>query len=717
MIRYRYSAWDGSQDAFHPGPEDVLESLADYLLQGGDLQKALRMLMQRGMTDRQGRVMPGLQDMLKRLRAMQEQQLRQYNPNSALDDLRRRLDDIVARERQTLEAQLEATRQRLHNLPPDTDPETAQQRANEARAVQEMEELAAERRAQLDALPRDVGETLRGLQQYDFLDQQARADFAALLQSLQQQAMDALWQSMAQCLQNMTSADTQRLRHMLEDLNRLLEQRAWGEEGDFREFLNKHRDLFPDGAPSSLEALLEQLAHNMQAMQSLLNSLSDEKRQELQRLMQQVFGDEHLQQAIADLMQHLHDYMQQEGLGERLPFQGDAELPLQEALCLIRRLQGMEQLEDTLERVLWGGDPQQIDDEQVRQLMGEEAHSQVHALKDLAEQLQQRGYMRKSKERLELTARGIRQIAQKAMLDIFASLRRDQFGKHGALRRGTSGQRLEETKAYVFGESFDLHLARTVMNAVLRTAARPPLRLAPQDFEVHSSESVSRCSTVLLLDMSGSMERFSRFTAAKKVALALDALIRTQFPRDTLHIVGFFTYAQELKLEDLPYLTPKPFGFFPYMYGDMYHNPMGYLDLQIEAADAIAGRVDVPQAFTNIQAGLQVATQLLTRQHAANKQVILITDGEPTAHIRDHKICLEYPPSQRTLLETLKEVKRCTRQGITINTFMLGQDYYMERFVNELTKINRGRAFFTAPENIGDYILVDYLANRRKKIA
>ena len=131
--------------------------------------------------------------------------------------------------------------------------------------------------------------------------------------------------------------------------------------------------------------------------------------------------------------------------------------------------------------------------------------------------------------------------------------------------------------------------------AVLRTAARPPLRLAPQDFEVHSSESVSRCSTVLLLDMSGSMERFSRFTAAKKVALALDALIRTQFPRDTLHIVGFFTYAQELKLEDLPYLTPKPFGFFPYMYGDMYHNPMGYLDLQIEAADAIAGRVDVPQ--------------------------------------------------------------------------------------------------------------------------
>src|SRR5207245_5717339 len=196
---------------------------------------------------------------------------------------------------------------------------------------------------------------------------------------------------------------------------------------------------------------------------------------------------------------------------ERLPFQGDAELPLPEALRLIQRLQSMEQLEDTLERVLWGGDLQQINEEQVRQLMGEEAHSQVHALKELDEQLQQKGFIRKSKERLELTARGIRQIAQKAMQDIFASLRRDQFGKHGATRRGASGQRLEETKAYVYGEPFDIHLARTGMNAVLRTAAQPPLHLAPQDFEVRRTESVSRLWPVLCLDLRGSVERLRGF--------------------------------------------------------------------------------------------------------------------------------------------------------------------------------------------------------------
>lgn len=716
MMQYRYSMWDGSQEPFRPSPDDVLHGMTDALLRDGDLQKALRTLMQRGMMNRQGDIMRGLQDILNKVRAEKEEQLRRYHPDGVTTELRCQLDEIVARERQTLEAQLQATRQRATPRVDDT-PEAAQQQENESRAIQEMEDIVAERRAVLDHLPRHLGETIQRLQQYDFVDQQARADFEALLQSLQQQALASLFNTLKQRLQNMRPDDLQRMRQMLEDLNRLLEQRTWGEEGDFQEFLDTYRDMFPDAAPETLEQLLEHLARNMQAMQSLLNSMSAGMRQELQELLHGQLADPHLQHALAELMQHLQAIMQQHGLGEPFPFRGEASLSLQEALRLIERLQGMEELEETIERVLWGADPGQIDEQQVRELMGEETLGQVQALKELAERLEEQGYIRKSKDKLVLTARGIRKIAQRALQDIFASLRRDQFGQHHMSRRGLSGERLEDTKPYVFGDTFEIHLPRTVMNAILRTPTLPPLRLAPQDFEVYSTESLSRCATVLLLDMSGSMERFSRFVAAKKVALALDALIRTQFPRDSLSIVGFYTYAQEITLQDLPYLTPKPFGFFPFMYSDMYQNPMGYLDLQIEAADAIAGRVDVPQAFTNIQAGLQVATRIFTRQGTVNKQIILITDGEPTAHIRDKKICLEYPPSQRTLQETLKEVKRCTRLGITINTFMLGQDYYMERFVNELTSINRGRAFFTSPENIGDYIVVDYLNHRRKKIA
>jgi uncharacterized protein with von Willebrand factor type A (vWA) domain len=716
MIRYRYSEWDGSQEILQPLPEDVLDSLTDSLLQNGDLAKALRMLMQRGMMDRQGRVIPGLQDVLHKLRTMKEQQLREYNPDSVMDDVQRRLDDIIQRERQTLESQLAETRKRAEQFPED-GPEAAQQRANEVRAIQEMEELVAERQALLDDLPRQVGETIRRLQQYDFVDRQAREDFAALVQSLQQQALEKLFEAMKQRLQDMTRADQQRLGQMLADLNQLCEQRAWGEEGDFEEFLDRYRDLFPGQAPENLDQLLQQMAHSMAAMQSLLNSMSEDMRQELQALMQGMLADQQLQEALADLLPHLQEYMQQQGLGEPFAFQGDQSLSLQEALRLIERLQGMAQLEETLERVLWGAEPEQIDDQQVRELMGEEAHGQVRALKELAERLQEQGYIRKSQDKLGLTARGIRKIAHKALQDIFASLRRDHFGKHAMQRRGHGGQRLEDTKPYAFGDPFEVHLPRTVMNAIRRTSTRMPVRLHAEDFEVYSTEATSRCCTVLLLDMSGSMERFSRFASAKKVALALDALIRSQFPRDTLHIVGFYTYAEEIKLDDLPYLSPKPFGFFPYMYSDMYRNPMGYLDLQIDAAEVISGQADVPQAFTNIQAGLQVAERLLARQRVTNKQVILITDGEPTAHIRDNQICLEYPPSQRTLLETLREVKRCTRHGITINTFMLGQDHYMERFVTELTRINRGRAFFTSPENIGDYILVDYLNHQHKKIA
>jgi uncharacterized protein with von Willebrand factor type A (vWA) domain len=716
MIRYRYSAWDGSQDSFHPDPDDVLDSLADSLLQGGDLQKALRMLMQRGMMNRQGHTMRGLQDVLNTLRSMKEQQLRQYDPNSVISDLRRRLDDIVARERQTLQAQLAATRQRADLLAADPTADE-QQRANEARAIEEMEELVAERQTALDQLPPQVGETIRRLQQYDFVDRQARDDFQALVQSLQQQALQRLFDALKQHLQQLNAGDMQRLQDMLSALNRLLEQRDCGEEGDYQSFLEQFREMFPEGAPESLDDFLEQMARHMEAMQSLLNSMSENMRQELQQLMQGLFANPQMQQNMAELLQHLQGYMHEHNLGDPFRFQGEDPLSLQEALQLVERLQGMERLEEALERVLWGGEINQVDDEQVRQLMGEEAHGQVRALKEMSERLEQQGLIRKSKDKLELTARGIRKIAQQAMYNIFAALRRDHFGKHHMARRGQGGQRLEETRAYEFGQAFDVDLPRTIMNAVQRTGTPPPLRLTPGDFAVYSSESLARCTTVLLLDMSGSMERFSRFAAAKKVALALDALIRTQFPRDTLHIVGFYTYAQEIKLVDLPYLMPKPFGFFPYMYGDLYRNPMGYLDLEISTADLIRGQVDVPQAFTNIQAGLQVAEHILVRQHTVNKQVILITDGEPTAHIKDNKICLEYPPSQRTLLETLKEVKRCTRQGITINTFMLGQDYYMERFVNELTRINRGRAFFTSPDNIGDYILVDYLTHRRKKIA
>lgn len=466
MMRYRYTMWDGSQNPFRPSPEDMLDGLTDHLLQEGDLNKALRHLMQRGMMNRQGQIMPGMQDILKQVRQAKEDLLQQYNPDGVLSDLQRQLEDIAARERQALDDQLAATRQRAAQSDDD-----AQQRANEERAIQEMEEIVAERRETLDHLPfQDVGETIRRLQNYDFVDRQAKADFDNLVQSLQQQALDSLFQMMQQRLQQLTPEDIQRMRQMIEDLNDLLERRDMGEatDQDFQDFLDPHRDMFPDGTPNSLDEFLEQMARQMEAMQSLLNSMSEDMRQALQDLMQGQFDDAGMQQALAELMQHLQQTMQQHGMGNPFPFQGEESLSLQEALRMIERLQGLETLENTLESVLWGGDPNQIDEQQVQELMNEATAGQVQALKEMAERLEEQGYIRKSGERMELTARGVRKIAQRAMLDIFSALRRDQMGRHRMSRRGAGGERLGETKPYTFGDPFDLDLPRTVMNAVMR---------------------------------------------------------------------------------------------------------------------------------------------------------------------------------------------------------------------------------------------------------
>lgn len=380
-----------------------------------------------------------------------------------------------------------------------------------------------------------------------------------------------------------------------------------------------------------------------------------------------------------------------------------------------RWLMGMERLDGMLDGVFWGNDTNTIDDDLLEMIMGNKVCRQVGALKDLAGNL--RPYVQRDKFRLELTPQGVRRIAQRAMTDIFTSLRRDAFGGHAVQQSGLGGEWQEDSRPFRFGDPFVINMTRTVMNAARREGAGTLLNLKPQDFEVYEAETAARCTTVLLLDMSGSMARHGRFAAAKRVALALDALIRTQFPRDRLYVIGFCTYAEELPLADLPCLTPKPPGFFPKFYSRVRRHPLGFVNVRVDDANALACPANVPASFTNIQAGLRAAGRLLDRQSGANRQIILITDGEPTAHARGGSIYLEYPPSAQTLAETLKEVKRCARRAININTFMLGENSHTRRFVSEMTRFNRGRAFFVSPESLGNCILTDYAANRGARAA
>jgi uncharacterized protein with von Willebrand factor type A (vWA) domain len=292
--------------------------------------------------------------------------------------------------------------------------------------------------------------------------------------------------------------------------------------------------------------------------------------------------------------------------------------------------------------------------------------------------LEEAGLISQKEGRYELTPRGIRKIGRNALTDLFARLARDKAGKHDVDITGLGHERAYETKPYEFGDPFNLSIERTVRNAIRRQGGGTPVALSPDDFEVERTESTTRSSTVLMVDLSLSMPMRDNFLAAKKVAMALHSLISTQFPRDYLGIVGFSEVARELKAEQLPEVS------WDFVYG------------------------------TNMQHGFMLSRRMLSRQ-TGTKQIIMITDGEPTAHIipgRDEPF-FAYPPVPETIDATLKEVARCTREDIRINTFMLDASGYLKHFIEQLTELNRGRAFFTTPETLGDYVLVDFIEQKR----
>ena len=648
---FRYSRWDGTQNLSDLDADDLLAAMSDDLMSDGDLWSALRRMFQRGTQDPQGQRMPGLQDLLDRLRKRRQEQLNRYDLGSALEDIKKKLEEILKTERAGIERQVREPGERAKKL--DT----------------------------LDRLPPEPAGRIKELQDYDFTDKDAERQFQELMKSLQQQMMQPFMQGMKQALDGMSADDMKRMREMLRDINRMLRQRAEGDEPDFDAFKEKWGQNFP--GVESLDELLDQIARQTARMQSLMESMSPEQRRQLQEMMSSLFmKDERLEAEMAQFAMHLDELGVTEELRRRYDFRGDDELTMREAMKLMDELQQMEELERQLRRVQSPDDLERIDPVDVEKLVGEEAARDLERLKELAKKLEEAGYLERKGDRLELTARAIRKLGDKALRDIFAHLKRDRFGRHAVERRGAGGDPTDEAKRYEFGDPFLLDLKETLMNAVERNGAGIPVRLSPDDFEVFRTELSTQASTVVMLDMSRSMINNGYFLPAKKVALALTALIRGQFPRDSLWILGFSLYAREFKAEDLPRLAWTEWNI-----------------------------------GTNMHHGFQLSRQLLGRQKGGNKQIIMITDGEPTAHMEGLEAAFSYPPTKRTFDETLKEVQRCTREGITINTFMLEQSRMLTAFVEQITRINRGRAFFSRPEHLGEYILVDYVNNKRRSIA
>ncbi|MFI5352629.1 MAG: VWA domain-containing protein [Candidatus Binatales bacterium] len=362
-------------------------------------------------------------------------------------------------------------------------------------------------------------------------------------------------------------------------------------------------------------------------------------------------------------------------------FHGPKSLSFEQAVELMREMERLKQLEQDL----MSGNFQTISMEDLKELLGQQAMQDFQNLRQVVMLLNDSGYLAQKGDHLQLSPKGVRRIGQLALRDIYQGLLKDRAGSHLTDHRGITEIRPEEIKPYHYGDPLNLDLVATLKHSLSRKPG-VPLQLSPDDFEVFENDYGSSSSTVLCLDMSWSMSWEGRFAAAKKVAMALETLIRSKFPRDFFSIVGFFTRAVELKLKDLPEAS--------WNMGD---------------------------PFTNLQDGLRLATDLLSRHPSRNQHIIVITDGQPTAYFLNKRLYCEWPLSfggisMRAAQETLKEVERVTRKGITINTFMLDDSPSLRAFVEKMTQINRGRALYTRPDHLGEYMLVDYLTRKRKRV-
>ncbi|MEX2327322.1 MAG: VWA domain-containing protein, partial [Pseudomonadales bacterium] len=348
--------------------------------------------------------------------------------------------------------------------------------------------------------------------------------------------------------------------------------------------------------------------------------------------------------------------------GKRYDFSGGQEIDLQAAMELMREMQQLDELEQQMQRAQYDGKVDSIDPNKVEELLGKEAAENLEEMKKLMEILEEAGYVRKDSNKWELTPRGTRSLGQKALGEIYQRLKKQQLGNHAVPEEGRFGERIEESKPFEYGDPLHLHMPRTIRNALDREGPGSPVKLRAEDFEIYRSELITQTATVLMVDLSWSMALRGSFQSAKKVAMALHNLISSAYPRDSLYVLGFSAYAKEIKAHDLPYLQ-----YDDYLLG------------------------------TNMQHALILAEKLLAKHQQGTRQIIMITDGEPTAHLEDGRPVFGYPPTPATISRTLKAIRSCTTKGITINTFMLDQSYYLKAIVEQMTKINGGRVFYTEP--------------------
>lgn len=641
---YRYGPWHGGPDPLAE-PYDVaraLDALGDDVLGGSSPRQALRRMLRRGLPD--GR---GLDELRRQVRRRREQLRRSGRLDGTLQQVRELLDRALDRERASL-------------FP---DPSDAARMAE----------------SELDALPADTAAAVRELRSYDWRSPEARADYERIGELLRSEVLDSRFAGLKQALSDASPERLSRMRDMVADLNALLAAEARGEDttAGLAEFLHRHGEFFPE-QPGSLAELVDQLARRAAAQQRLTESLTPAQRQELADLTAGVLGDLGLQSELDQLAANLRALRPDLAWRGRERLTGEQPMGLGEATTALAELADLAELDRALSQDYPGAALSDVDEELVQRALGRQAVDDVAALRRIEQELQRQGYLRRSGDELELTPRAVRRLGATALRRVFDRLSPGRSGQHDQRDAGAAGDLLGSSRPWRYGDEQPLDVVATMRNAIRRSGAGAPIRLAVADFEVLETERRTRAAVALLVDLSYSMALRGTWATAKATALALHSLVTTRFPQDAIELIGFSDYARVLAASELAGLS----------------------------WDMVQG--------TNLQHGLVLANRHLARHPQAEPVVLVVTDGEPTAHLaRDGQAVFCWPPLPETIELTLAEVQRCTRRGATINMFMLEPDPRLLDFGAEVARRNGGRMFQPRADRLEEYVVSDYLRARR----
>ncbi|MGK5115515.1 VWA domain-containing protein [Geodermatophilus sp. CPCC 205506] len=614
--------------------------------------------------------------------ALRELLRRGMDGRRGLDELRRsvrerlrqartagRLDGTLQEVRELLDHALEAERRELF---PDPD------------------DMARLKEAELDALPDDTAGAVRALKDYEWRSAEARQAYEQIQDLLRREVLDSSFASMKQALENATEQDMQAVKDMVADLSQLIDAHNRGEDTDerFAEFMDKHGQFFPDD-PQSIEELIDSLARRAAAQERMMAGLSPEQRAELADLMAQTMAD----MGLASEMAHLQDALRQArpdlpwGQRGQVP-DGEQSLGLGDATSAVAELADLEALSNQLSQGYAGASLADVDEELLERALGRPAVDDLAALRQMERELERQGYLNRSDGKLELSPKAVRRLGATALRRVFAKLDATGRGDHDVTDAGAAGELTGGSREWQFGDEQPLDVVRTVRNAVLRTAGEPraeeqrSVRIAVEDFEVVETERRTGAAVALLVDLSYSMALRGTWGAAKSTAMALHSLVTTRFPQDAIQIIGFSSTAQVLRPETLAELS----------------------------VDTLQG--------TNLQHGLILARRFLARHRDAEPVVLVVTDGEPTAHLEDDGtpfFC--WPPMPETIARTVAEVERVARSGATMNVFALDPEPGLVHFVHDITQRAGGRVFTPDSERLGEYVVADYLRTRRGRRA